>query len=59
MESGIQNGTLGILIAATMLENPAMAIPPAIYSLVMLLNGFIAIRLFVRARKPKAPRLNK
>jgi bile acid:Na+ symporter, BASS family len=48
MESGIQNGTLGILIAATMLENPAMAIPPAIYSLVMFINGFIAIRLFAR-----------
>ena len=48
IESGIQNGTLGILIAATMLENPAMAIPPAIYSLVMFLTGFISIYVFGR-----------
>lgn len=54
MESGIQNGTLGILIAATMLENPAMAIPPAIYSLVMFLNGFIAIRLFAKGDKTES-----
>jgi bile acid:Na+ symporter, BASS family len=35
IESGIQNGTLGIAIAATLLKDPIMTIPPAIYSLIM------------------------
>ena len=35
IESGIQNGTLGIAIAATLLQNPAMSIPSAIYSILM------------------------
>ncbi len=35
VESGIQNGTLGIAIAATLLHNPTMTISPAIYSLIM------------------------
>lgn len=35
IETGIQNGTLGILIAATLLENSTMTIPVAIYSLMM------------------------
>lgn len=35
IESGIQNGTLGIAIAATLLHNPTMTISPAIYSLIM------------------------
>lgn len=48
IESGIQNGTLGIMIAATLLQEPAMAIPPAIYSLVMFLVGFVAIAIFSR-----------
>ncbi|MDD3568257.1 MAG: hypothetical protein PHT92_07660 [Bacteroidales bacterium] len=30
IESGIQNGTLGIAIAATLLHNPTMTISPAI-----------------------------
>lgn len=35
IESGIQNGTLGIAIAATLLHKPTMTISPAIYSLIM------------------------
>lgn len=35
IESGIQNATLGITIAATLLMNPAMTIPPVIYGLLM------------------------
>jgi bile acid:Na+ symporter, BASS family len=35
IESGIQNGTLGIMIAATLLMNSVMSIPSAIYSLIM------------------------
>jgi bile acid:Na+ symporter, BASS family len=42
IESGIQNGTLGIAIAATLLKNPTMTISPAIYSLIMFMTaGFI------------------
>lgn len=35
IESGIQNGTLGITIAATLMVNSTMAIPSAIYGLLM------------------------
>lgn len=35
VESGIQNGTLGITIAATLIVNSVMTIPSAIYSLIM------------------------
>ncbi|MGJ4751781.1 bile acid:sodium symporter family protein [Leptospira kmetyi] len=41
IEVGIQNGTLGITIASTILNNPAMAIPSAIYSLIMFATGAI------------------
>jgi len=42
IETGIQNGTLGIMIASTLLHNNAMAISPAIYSLIMFMTaGFI------------------
>jgi BASS family bile acid:Na+ symporter len=36
MEVGIHNGTLAIAIALNVLESPAMSIPPAVYSLIML-----------------------
>jgi len=40
-EVGIQNGTLAIAVASTptLLNNPTMAIPAAIYSLLMFLTG--------------------
>lgn len=42
IESGIQNGTLGITIASALLHNDVMAISPAIYSLIMFMTaGFI------------------
>lgn len=42
IETGIQNGTLGIMIASTLLHNDIMAISPAIYSLIMFVSaGFI------------------
>jgi len=42
IESGIQNGTLGITIASTLLHNNVIAISPAIYSLIMFMTaGFI------------------
>lgn len=40
VESGIQNGTLGIMIATTLLKSPEMSIPPAIYSLIMFATAF-------------------
>jgi bile acid:Na+ symporter, BASS family len=43
IESGIQNGTLGILLALSILHNSTMSIPPAIYSLIMFGTGFIMI----------------
>lgn len=42
VESGIQNGTLGIYIASILLANNQMAISPALYSLLMFITaGFI------------------
>jgi BASS family bile acid:Na+ symporter len=43
IESGIQNGTLGIMIAATLLKNSEMTIPIAIYSLIMFITSAIII----------------
>ncbi len=43
VESGIQNGTLGIMIASTLLHNDVMAISPAIYSLIMFMTAGIII----------------
>ncbi|MEB3310595.1 MAG: bile acid:sodium symporter family protein [Snowella sp.] len=44
IEVGIQNGTLAIAITAGLLNNPDMAIPAAVYSLLMSLTGFGVIR---------------
>jgi len=43
IESGIQNGTLGIMIAATLLKNSEMTIPIAIYSLIMFMTSALII----------------
>lgn len=43
IESGIQNGTLGIMIAATLLKNSEMTIPIAIYSLIMFFTSAVII----------------
>lgn len=43
IESGIQNGTLGIAIATTILQNAVMSIPSAIYSVIMFLTAGIII----------------
>lgn len=48
IEAGIQNGTLGIAIAAGILKNGQMAIAPAIYSLIMFATGIACIFLFSR-----------
>mgnify|MGYP001794594112 CR=1 FL=1 len=41
VEVGIQNGTLAITIASVLLGNPTMAIPAAIYSLLMFLTSAV------------------
>lgn len=50
IESGIQNGTLGIMIAATLLKNSEMTIPIAIYSLIMFMTA--AVIIILTNRKP-------
>jgi bile acid:Na+ symporter, BASS family len=40
IEVGIQNGTLALAITAGLLNNSDMAIPAAVYSLLMYLSGF-------------------
>ena len=43
IEVGIQNGTTGLFITSTLLNNPVMSIPPAVYSLLMFaIGGFYA-----------------
>jgi BASS family bile acid:Na+ symporter len=39
MEIGIHNGTLAIFVALNVLENPAMSIPAAVYSLLMFFTA--------------------
>jgi len=43
VESGIQNGTLSIMIASTLPANDVMAISPAICSLIMFLTAGVII----------------
>jgi bile acid:Na+ symporter, BASS family len=43
IEVGIQNGTLAIAITAGLLNNSDMAVPAAVYSLLMYVTGFGAI----------------
>lgn len=56
IESGIQNGTLAIAIAAssTLLNNPAIAIPPAVYSILMFFTGGLAIAIYGKINKNNA-----
>ncbi len=51
VEVGIQNGTLAIAITAGLLNNPDMAVPAAVYSLLMYVTGFGAI-LYGRKMSP-------
>lgn len=39
LEVGLQNGTTALLVTSTILANPIMAIPPAVYSLIMFGTG--------------------
>lgn len=53
IESGIQNGTLGIMLASTLLKNAEMSIPPAIYSLIMFGTAFFIISFSGKLVKSK------
>jgi len=48
IESGIQNGTLAIFIALSILNNSQMSITPAIYSLIMFATGGFMMFYFGR-----------
>ncbi len=48
IESGIQNGTLALVIAASVLNNPEMGIPIGIYSIWMFITGGILMWYFGR-----------
>lgn len=52
IEAGIQNGTLGITIAATLIGNSQMAIPSAIYGILMF--GTAGIMIFLGNIKKKS-----
>lgn len=51
VETGIQNGTLAIVIATAILLKPELALPAAIYSLMMYLPAGLMIWYFGRKRK--------
>jgi BASS family bile acid:Na+ symporter len=50
IETGIQNGTLGITIASSpfLLNRPEMAVPAAVYGIIMCITGLVAIWFFRR-----------
>lgn len=43
LETGLQNGALGIFIAATLLGSPAMMVPSIVYALVMNVTALAVI----------------
>jgi len=51
IESGIQNGTLGITIAVVLLGSTAFAITPAVYSLIMFFTGGVVIYIGIKRDK--------
>ena len=51
IESGIQNATLGMLVAATILDVQEMAVPSAVYGLLMFASGGMLILYGNRLKK--------
>lgn len=49
IETGIQNGTMAIGVATIALESTSLAIPAAIYSLIMFATGFVIILIGMRS----------
>lgn len=52
IESGIQNGTLAIVLATSILKQGDMALPAGIYSLIMFMTGGLLMVYFGALRKP-------
>ena len=50
LESGLQNGTLGIVIAVSILQNTQMSIPSAVYGLLMFATGGFMVWRFGRKK---------
>ena len=53
IESGIQNGTMAIMIATSLLANSAFAVAPAIYSIIMFFTAGSVIYLGARKKTKK------
>lgn len=53
IESGIQNGTLAIVIATSILQQASMSIPPAVYSLLMFLTSGVLMWKFGKRKSTK------
>lgn len=51
IETGIQNGTMALAIAGTILHESAYGIAPAVYSLLMYASGGILVFLFLQKNK--------
>lgn len=52
IETGIQNGTLGIAVAVSIIGNSEMSIPSAIYSLIMFVTAAVVIYIGNKTIKP-------
>ena len=50
LECGLQNSTIGLTVALTILGNTQMSIPLAVYGLTMLITGF-SYAIFVKSRQ--------
>lgn len=51
IEVGIQNGTLALAIALGMLDNPSIAMPAVVYSLIMFASGALMILKYGRGHQ--------
>ena len=51
LETGLQNATLAILIGATLLDDIRLAIPGAIYGLLMFVTAGIFVFISMRAHR--------
>ena len=58
MEVGLQNSTLSMFMALTLLANYKMSLTPAIYTLIMFLTAGIMVRVFT-AQHNKANRVDR
>ncbi|MGD9485799.1 bile acid:sodium symporter family protein [Streptomyces sp. TRM70308] len=51
MEIGVHNSALAITVALSVLDNPAIAVPPALYGVVMNVPAALTAYAFARTRK--------